>query len=134
MRVAFSQIISPRFRWNGRYPDDLDCYGVVLWYFAQLGIVLDDPRDEYGEGWKERGEHPIRDRFSKPWAEAPKPWREHDVVLLMDPGDTEPAHLGVFVAGGRKILHAHPKHGVVCWPTSVLVPLIWAVARHEDLA
>ena len=133
--VSYSPIISPKFKWNGRDPGTgLDCYGVLIWYYRQLGIELDDPIDQYGEGWKARGEHPIRDRFSAPWSVAPMPWRKHDVLLLMDAGDTEPAHLGVLVFGNQKVLHARPDHGVACWPFSSLKSRIWAVARHEALA
>jgi len=134
-RVAYGDIISPVFKWNGRDPKTgLDCYGVVLWYFQRLGIALDDPVDQYGEGWKDRGEHPILDRFSAPWSEAPRPWRDHDLALLMDPGDTEPAHLGILVASTQKILHASPHFGVVCTSFQLMRPRVWKIARHEALA
>lgn len=135
MPIPYGQIVGASFAWNGRDPSTgLDCYGVLLWYYRHLDLELADPRAEYSEGWKERGEHPIRDRFSAPWLKAEKPWRPHDVLLITDVGDTEPAHLGVLLECRRKVLHAHPSHGVVCWPLEGLVARVWAVARHEALA
>lgn len=133
--MAWGEIIGAPFVWNGRDPEKgLDCYGVVLWIYAQKGIFLDDPVGEYSCGFAARQEPQIRSRFTGCWREAPKPWRELDVVIVRWPHETEPSHLGVLVAGGRKVLHAHDRQGVVCWSLDALRRHIWGVARHEDLA
>src|SRR5690349_21426358 len=73
-KVAYGEIVGVPFEWNGRDPEKgLDCAGVQLWYFRQLGIELEDPNTEYSEGWNERGEAHIRKRFTTPWFEAEKP-------------------------------------------------------------
>lgn len=134
MPVRYGEIVGSPFLWNGRdSAKGLDCYGVVLWYYHQLGIDLADPVAEYSEGWGARGETHIRDRFSGCWFEPDKPWRDHDVAIIQWPGESEPTHLGVLVAGTTKVLHADKGKGVVCVPIDVLKKLFWAVARHEDL-
>lgn len=43
MRRAVCDIIGAPWRLLGRGPDGVDCLGMVLWLYAQVGVTLPDP-------------------------------------------------------------------------------------------
>jgi len=114
------------FRRGARGPDAFDCWGLVLEMRRRLGLPV--PPDPAGAA------HPLAPEAVRVLFrdETPPEWTPgeltHGAVILAD----EPRsgiHAGVHVAG--RIVHAHPRAGVVAWSLGAWVTIFGAIEAWD---
>jgi len=102
---------------GGRDAKGMDCYGLIVYAYSQLGHELADRWNfaEHRDLWELLGASTV-----------PVPW---DVVIA-DNG--ERIHVGLVVCGGSEVLHSDRKcGGVVLTRLSRMKPKIRGVARFK---
>jgi cell wall-associated NlpC family hydrolase len=90
-------------------PKEIDCYGVLIYFFKQFGVNL--PDYSYLDNWDEKEEHYLKhysSMFKKlSGDEKPVPG---DVILFKNVPEAV-NHAGVYIGDG-KFIHAYRKVGV----------------------
>lgn len=113
----------------------LDCWGMLLSGYADLGIILYDIDVLYAEDWHKQGGNYLIDNWHHDWVRiAPAQARFPDGVLFST-AEGIGTHAGIVLSGGE-FLHAHRALGVVAsrlgeppWNDRV-----WSFFRHKSLA
>jgi len=69
------------FKHHGRFVDGLDCYGLIIRVYEDLGFKLFDIDDEYDTDWAWKGRNLFIENYHKEWEKVEKPGL-FDVVLF----------------------------------------------------
>lgn len=99
------------FRHRGRTSAGLDCAGLLVVAYRDLGIELPDIRIYGREPHKNGLVRAVEDGFGQPLGRAPEPG---DVLLMRF--EREPHHLGIvgdYIHGGLSLIHAYGAAGRV---------------------
>ena len=107
-RTLVSQFLGVPYAHQGRTLEGLDCYGIVILFYRELGYELYDI-DGYPVNWCKRGRNFLLENFHKQWEKVEKP-RPYDLVgfTILTPN---PDHIGIYLAED-KFLHCS-RQGVV---------------------
>ena len=121
------------YKHKGRDPKTgLDCWGLGVCVFRDLGIKLLDFDIDYGEDWGFKGENYFLENYYKQWdiIEKPMPF---DCVLFRSLPEAMPNHGGIYL-GNHKFIHAC-KTGVVLGDMrkEILQRMFVGYLRHKDL-
>ncbi len=122
------------YRYKGRdSKTGLDCWGLGVCVFKDLGIELMDFNVDYRENWGDKeGENYFLEHYWQQWDLVAEP-QPFDCVLFKSHPDSMPNHGGIYL-GDNKFLHAC-KAGVVVGDMrrEVLQRLKIGYFRHKDL-
>lgn len=120
------------YKHKGRDLKGLDCWGLGVCVFKDMGIDLLDFDVDYDEDWGFKGENHFIENYWKQWdlVTDPKPF---DCVLFKSHPDAMPNHGGLYL-GEDKFLHAC-KVGVVIGDMrrEVLQRLKVGFFRHKEM-
>ena len=123
------------YKYKGRDPNTgLDCWGLGVCVFKDLGITLADFDIDYRENWGDKkGENYFLENYWQEWDLVETGPRPFDCVLFKSHPDAMPNHGGVYL-GDDKFLHAC-KAGVVIGDMrrEVLQRLRVGFFRHKGL-
>lgn len=103
------------FKHRGRLTDGLDCYGLIIRVYEDLGIKLFDIEEEYDPDWAWKGRNLFIENYHKEWERVDKP-SLFDVVLFCVNNKSIANHGGVVLKDGY-FLHSC-KAGTVVSPLS----------------
>lgn len=95
---------------HGRTPKGMDCYGLIILIYADLGHQLWDINEEYSEGWAWKGKDYFYENYYRQWTKHSVP-QKFDVVLFKNKQGNA-IHGGVVLSGGR-FIHCSKNAGVV---------------------
>ena len=106
-----SKYIGIPFKEHGRDLDGLDCYGLILLFYKELGCKLDDYR--YKPNWFKEGYNLFLENYYKYAERIPENQAliPGDAILFRG-FDKCPTHIGVYLGNG-KFIHCLRKVGVV---------------------
>ncbi len=94
---------------QGRSMGGLDCYGLLILAYRDIGVELFDIQD-YDEQWQWKGKNLFLENYHRQWTKVGLP-RYYDVVLFRDGRDVA-AHAGLMMDDAA-FLHCARKVGVV---------------------
>ena len=97
------------YKHQGRNMSGLDCYGLVINVYEDLGYQLLDIDEDYSEDWNWKGKNYFIENYYKQWEKVPHP-NLFDVVLFHNAKGI--ARHGGVVLSGYRFLHCC-KQGVV---------------------
>ena len=96
------------FKEHGRDMKGVDCFGLILLIYKELGYRIDDYR--YKPDWFKGDYNLFLENYHKYAKRVPKP-EPGDAILLSRNGES-PTHIGVYLGNG-KFIHCLRKVGVV---------------------
>lgn len=117
------------YRLGGRGQGGIDCWGLVMEYFARRGVRLCDVEYD-AEPTPEA--NAFESRRTAEWMPITDP-QEGDVVLLSFFRHGAATHCGVYLAGGR-VLHSVGGMSSVISPYRKLQRFVTAIYRHRGVA
>ena len=91
------------FRHHGRSPAGLDCYGLIIAVYKELGYEVWDIEEEYDRNWSFKGRNHFIENYHKEWVKVDEP-AVFDVVLFSNRRGVA-NHGGVVLSRGR-FMHA----------------------------
>ena len=89
------------YKHKGRGLDGLDCGGLILRIYTDLGYLLPDIAEDYDENWSWRGKSLFIENYYKLW-EKVENYKLFDVVLFLNSKKVS-NHAGVMLRRGRFI-------------------------------
>lgn len=116
-----SDLVGIPFRWRGRDRTGVDCWGLLVLWYHEHGVKIEDPwthTEEPGEGALRAFADSLGSSSWEPVVGPPQPG---DVLAYDLHGRGMADHCGVFLPG-RRVLHACRSVGVVSVPERVLAP------------
>lgn len=90
------------FQHQGRTMEGMDCYGLIIAVYADLGHKLFDIEEDYTEKWSWKGKNLFIENYYKQWAFVNEA-QVFDVVLLGN-GKGVANHAGIMLKDNR-VLH-----------------------------
>lgn len=109
--MAYKDLLGIPFKYGGRDKAGMDCYGVVIEFFRQRGIQIEDPCT-YSEKFATRSYDAFEIHRTDRWQEVVGAYQEGDVLLFSEGGCGVGTHCAVYLEGDR-LLHSLEKIGVV---------------------
>lgn len=88
----------------------LDCYGLIMLIYSELGIKLFDIDEDYSVGWAKEGKNFFAENYYREWEKVSTPRMFDIVAFKTSSGVTN--HAGVCL-GGERFIHCARRIGVV---------------------
>lgn len=98
------------YRARGRTMENVDCYGIIMLIYLDLGIQLYDIPDDYSVGWAKQGHNFFAENYYREWIKIEKP-NMFDVVAFKN-ADGVTNHAGVCL-GDTRFIQSARRHGVI---------------------
>lgn len=98
------------YKMHGRQISGLDCYGLIILIYADLGYKLWDIEEEYNEEWGWQGKDYFLENYHRQWIKLLIP-KLFDVVLFKNSSGAA-IHGGVVIGKGR-FIHCVKNTGVI---------------------
>ncbi len=121
--MGFEKYLGIPFQYGGRDEKGIDCIGLVLLYFHDMGIKIRDPISGCCSDFENICLKEDEDLFEKlhgeEWEKVIGTIQEHDVVTYWMERKGLASHCGIVIPGGR-VLHAVHKQGVIATPLAKL--------------
>lgn len=92
------------YKHGGRDLSGLDCYGLIIRWFEDLGYRIWDINEEYTEDWSFAGKDYFIENYHKEWRISDDP-KLHDVALFRIRSNRNINHAGIVLSYG-KFIHA----------------------------
>lgn len=120
MGFDVTTLLGAPFKYGGRDASGIDCYGVVMEYYRQMGIEIEDPLEYVGEPEGMRDTDLFEKHRKGHWEEVVGVPQVGDVVTFTIQSNVDAAtHCGVLDRDG-KVIHATKGRGVVRTPLRFL--------------
>ena len=98
--VIVRKYLDVKYKLRGRAPQDgLDCYGLIIAVYKDLGFGLLDIEEEYTEDWAWKGRNHFIENYHSQWGKVPAP-AFLDVVLFKNSKGIA-NHGGIMLRGDR---------------------------------
>lgn len=102
------ELLMMKYEKDGRGPDKVDCYGLLVHYYKQFGVSLPDYSTQ--KDWGDNEEIILRDYsiFFRKLSAGEKP--ETGDMMILRNTEGELGHLGLYL-GDQRFIHAYEKIG-----------------------
>lgn len=102
IQAAIKKYLGVPYKLRGRDLSGLDCYGLLILAYKDIGIEIMDLEEEYTEDWSWRGKNLFIENYHKDWNEVHES-HPYDLVVFRNL-DGIPNHAGIMI-DGDKFLH-----------------------------
>ena len=133
IKEIYPRYVGIPYKHGGRdLSQGLDCWGLVLSIYKDIGIKLMDISG-YSEDWSDQGSNHFVENYSEKWERVDKP-RAYDLAMFKTSPTSVPNHAGVYLGDGRIIQAV--KIGVIITKINIekLKASIYGFYRYKDLS